>query len=504
MKWFRRTFVWAAAGCLSTAGTTWAQAPPAAVTLGRPTPLTPIVRGARPQPVDEPNSLLLPDDIAPLPTKKVPAPFVPTQALQPDPKESPKVIEIDQGGKDATEKIGAPKQPAPATDESIIILGDGTRFGRSLFGFDGSGDRRFYARGEFLFWNARGFHVPILATTASATDNPDTRAALGFQSTRALFGDSNLVTGARTGARVTLGYDFDPTGMCTIEASFFFLGTKAENIVISSQNFPVIGRPFFNINDGVQARELTTTPEFVTGNLQVHASTSLWGAEINRRVLLWNGCDFEVNGLIGIRYLDLTDRLSIEENSTFINAVPAAPGNPPIFAKGDRTFLFDRFDTFNRFYGGQVGINSEFRRGPWTLDVAAKVGLGVTRQTVVIDGAQRFDRANGTVQNFRGGLYALSSNIGHHSQSRFGVVPEIGLKLGYNLTDNIRVFVGYDFLYWNSVLRAGDQIDTALDANRIPNIGKTFTPATQVRPVAPFRTSSYWATGVNAGFEIRY
>ena len=268
----------------------------------------------------------------------------------------------------------------------------------------------------------------------------------------------------------------------------------------------MIGRPFFNINTGMQDRELTTNPAFSTGSLQVNSSSSLWGAELNKRVLLWAGCDFDVTGLVGFRYLNLKEQLRIEENS-FLTQNLFAPGQVvPAFFAGDNIFTFDRFDTHNRFYGGQVGVNGEWRRGPWSLDARASSSPSASRiKPSTSTAASASTRATGAVQNFPGGLYALpNANIGHFAQTRFAVVPEVGVKLGYNITDNIRVHVGYDFLYWSSVVRPGDQIDTALDANRIPNFGGAFPPAQQPRPIVPFRTSSYWALGLNAGVEWRY
>src|SRR5207247_861796 len=81
-----------------------------------------------------------------------------------------------------------------------------------------------------------------------------------------------------------------------------------------------------------------TPPECNTGNLQVRTSSNLWGAEVNSRCCLWNHCDFTLTGLIGFRYLDLNEHLSIEENSVFINDVPAVGAGPPLFNKGDQTF----------------------------------------------------------------------------------------------------------------------------------------------------------------------
>ena len=392
--------------------------------------------------------------------------------------------------------------PALDPKEKIIILND--ERSSTWFNFGDTGSRRLYVQAEFLLWATSGFHVPPLATTASAADNPDTRAALGFQTTQLLFGDSRLLDGVRPGARLTVGFDIDPCGCCTIEASAFFLARHTDSAFFSSDALPVIGRPFFNINTGMQDRELTTTPEFTNGNLQIHASSTLWGAEINRKCLLWCGCDYDIYGFLGFRYLDLHEQLSIEENTFFIKDVPAPAGGPPLFNAGDRTFVFDRFETHNRFYGGQIGISGQRRYGPWSVDTTFKFAMGAVHQTVDIDGGQRFDRVNGTVQTFQGGLLALPTNIGHFSQTRFAVVPELGIKLGYQLTDNVRIFVGYDFLYWSSVLRPGDQIDTALDANKIPNFGGNFPAATQVRPIVPFRTTGYFATGLNAGIEFRY
>jgi hypothetical protein len=53
-------------------------------------------------------------------------------------------------------------------------------------------------------------------------------------------------------------------------------------------------------------------------------------------------------------------------------------------------------------------------------------------------------------------------------------------------------------------VRPGDQIDQVLDLNQVPNSGRPFPPANQVRPVVPFQVSSYWAQGVNAGVLFRY
>jgi hypothetical protein len=555
MKWFHKTFLWASVCCLAATATASAQPTawqPAAVPLanepaqvgpatiglrlGRPTPIASgdsrvvtafmpigltapagvhktayVARGALPTLEDEPKSLLLPNKLPPL--KPLPsAPFLPVRDIQVLPLDDAKIIESDKGRKTTVgPEKWAPPRPSLQRDsgEKIIILENGVPCandrGRPLFGIGLGGDRQFYVQGEWLLWTARAAHLPPLVTTASPFDPEATRGVLGSGTTRVIFGDGNTLGGLRPGARFTAGYNLDPCGLCALEGSFFFLSRKNDSAFFDSNTTPVIARPFFDINTGMQDRQLTTSPGILAGDvfrgvgaLQIEQSTTLLGAEVNHRRLLCGGCDFQLTALAGFRYLDLSDHLGFQENVTSLKDIPG------ITRAGDRIFVFDRFDTHNQFYGGQIGASAEWRRGPWSLDGHFKFAMGGTQQSVDIDGGQRITSVNGRVQTFRGGLYALPSNIGHFTQTRFAVVPEVGFKLGYDFTDSIRIFVGYDYLYWSSVLRPGDQIDQALDANIIPNSGGPFPRANQVRPIVPMRTSSYWALGLNAGIEFRY
>ena len=45
-------------------------------------------------------------------------------------------------------------------------------------------------------------------------------------------------------------------------------------------------------------------------------------------------------------------------------------------------------------------------------------------------------------------------------------MPHVQAKVGYNILDNVRATVGYDFLYWSSVARVGDQIDRQVNDNQ--------------------------------------
>jgi hypothetical protein len=83
----------------------------------------------------------------------------------------------------------------------------------------------------------------------------------------------------------------------------------------------------------------------------------------------------------------------------------------------------------------------------------------------------------------------------------FTVVPELGLNIGYQLTNHIRAFVGYNFLYWSSVVRPGDQIDPRVNTNLIPPPISTAGPAV---PAFAFHGSDFWAQGITLGVEFRW
>ncbi len=505
MDWRWKTAVWASLSCLIVAQTGSGQS--IGVTLGRPTPSgiqqashisanrPTVIRGVGPLAGTELGNSPWPDT---MPVPAEPKRFAPlTQATQiVPPKDKAEIIEIGKPTKVLQERI------------DVIEEGDPYSWSERPRWFSGraiGGNQQIYATAEWLQWTTRGMNTPPLVTTASPTDPEGTRAALGFGSTRIRFGPGNVLGGLNPGARFTVGYNFDPCGLCAIEGSFFFLGRKKDHAYFDSNTNPVIGRPFFNINTGVQDRELTTSPGTQPGDvfsgagtLKIDMSTSLLGAEVNHRRLIWCGHGFQVTGLVGFRYLDLSDHLGIREDVAVLRAIPGVA-----FAN-DQILVFDRFDTQNRFFGGQIGAQAEWRNGRWVFEGKAKFAIGSTFQSVNIDGGQRIASANGNVQNFRGGLYALPSNIGHHSQSRFGFAPEFGMKVGFQVTDSMRVFAGYDLLYWSSVLRAGDQIDQALDANQVPNSGAPFPAATQRRPIVPYRATSYFAHGLIAGVDFRY
>jgi hypothetical protein len=164
----------------------------------------------------------------------------------------------------------------------------------------------------------------------------------------------------------------------------------------------------------------------------------------------------------------------------------------------------DRFETKNQFWGGQVGLVGELNWGRWSLEGRAKLALGSTHQVVSINGFQIRQEPGQPPVTYQGGLLGLVTNNGYYARNRFAVVPELGINLGYQVADWWRVFVGYDFLYWSSVVRPGDQIDLGLNVKWIPNFPTNAPPSPLLRPAPTLKDTTFWAQGISFGMEFRY
>ena len=353
---------------------------------------------------------------------------------------------------------------------------------------------RFYVSGEYLLWWTKKDHTPPLVTTST---DPTGFGFLGQPNTVVLFG-GDLGRDPRSGFRGNAGLWLDDCCREALEIGGFFLGQRSTNFSAASGPNGVLARPFFNVNANTEFAQLVAFPGISTGTVSIHAPSSLWGLDTNLRCNVCCGCDYRFDVLGGFRFLRL------DESITIVEQIQGLAGAPPPFTNAQTTVI-DSFATRNNFYGGQLGVAGEWKRGPWFVDLRGKLALGATDQRIDINGSETITDAAGNTRNFNGGLLALSSNIGRFHKTQFSVVPELGVTLGYQLTDTVRLYAGYNILYWTRVVRPGDQIDRNLDVTKIPNFAVAgATPTGQNFPGVLFKQTDYWAQGLVLGFEIRY
>ena len=101
------------------------------------------------------------------------------------------------------------------------------------------------------------------------------------------------------------------------------------------------------------------------------------------------------------------------------------------------------------------------------------------------------------------GFLALPSNSGTFDRDHWTAIPELTLRVTYEVKPGIQLFAGYDCLYWARVARAGDQIDLGQDPRQNPS-SATFTGDRGARPAVLMRDTDFWAHGVSFGLAITY
>lgn len=362
---------------------------------------------------------------------------------------------------------------------------------------------------EFLGWWQSGMKLPPLVTTSVDPNVPRTEAGvLTSPSTRVLFGGGDVLQDdAFDGGRLRFGVWLDKCHTWGVGAEFFQIGRESESFTGSSTGSPVLSRPFFNTQTGLDDAELVAFPDVLSGTVAAYADSKLVGGSFHFKYLrccdegcsrwLFCGCPehycSRTETMFGYRYLELEERVAITEN-----LVSTDTANPGTFA------IIDQFDTRNQFNGFDLGWLFRNTRGFWTFDTMLRIGIGNTKQTVTINGQTTINdpNENPQVQTLPGGLLTQTSNIGTYRQNEFTVVPEFNMNLGYQLTDHLRATLGYTFIYWSNVVRPGEHISLDLNTDLLPPPAEDVTGV--LRPAFAFDTTDYWVQGINVGCEYRW
>jgi hypothetical protein len=132
------------------------------------------------------------------------------------------------------------------------------------------------------------------------------------------------------------------------------------------------------------------------------------------------------------------------------------------------------------------------------------MAFGNNRQVTYINGSTVRSNLVGAPDpvNFTEGIYAGPTNSGNFAKDAFVVIPQLGLELGYQLTNCTRAYLGYNLLYWGSVMHAGDQIDRNIDPRNFA--GDPDAADALFFPQVQDRNSTFWAQGINLGLEVRF
>jgi Putative beta barrel porin-7 (BBP7) len=382
---------------------------------------------------------------------------------------------------------------------------------------------RLYGGVEYLGWWVKGapLAVPLVSTGPISTthhgwlSSPDSTILYGAPHAPAQGGNDTQSFPIFSGTRLTVGYDLDASRRYAVELSGFALQSRTAGFDIqgNQDGLPIINIPVYNTTpytpggrpgglppaeDGLPAALPSDPDRFdsnagvFTGRVKITNSLQLWGASLTGVASLYRTPSWEVSGLAGFRFLRLAENFNLFYQSIGISGVYA----------GEYGTATDTFGTQNHFYGSLLGVRGRYSFGRMFVEASGSVAFGASNETLNVNGGFSSINFQQPTRTGPEGVFAQPANEGTFSSVHFAVVPEVALKIGYDITPSIRVTIGYDFLYDSSVIRPTDQID-----RNIPK-GQTFlqggSTVSTTSPTRIFRTTDFYAQGVSVGVAYRF
>jgi hypothetical protein len=253
-----------------------------------------------------------------------------------------------------------------------------------------------------------------------------------------------------------------------------------------------------------------SAPGSFNGSFTLNSSTWLYGFDANILVP-WLRCPacypdeigYYVTPLLGFRFLDLRDDLTMSQSSTVLPLGVGFFNGLPITTGGNLS-VTDEFRTINEFYGGQIGVKAGVTWWRFTLNGAAKVALGSMQEDANLSGSTTAKTFFGSA-TVPGGLYVLGTNSGGHDRNILTVVPEGNLTFAVEITSQVKLTLGYNIIYVSDVARPGNLIDRSINRTLLPS-SQTFNPAIPgpAKPGFTWSGTDFWAQGINVGLSLRF
>lgn len=344
---------------------------------------------------------------------------------------------------------------------------------------------------EILVWWAKGHPVPVLAT--GGRNSPTESVLLGGS------GPDNQDI---AGYRVRQGYSLDHGDRVGFEGSYFFVGTRTVSDFATNVTRPrsaLVGLPYTNAITGEPDVLTIARPGQMDALVNLFTTTRIQGAEANLIGNLFARPGAKIHAIAGYRFLQVNEGLHLRTR-WMQRPTPESGFYQTLGMTGDQ------FDGRNEFHGGQIGLIGDFHRGPFYVEVTGKVAFGTNYQVVNVSGETHLITASlvPLYRSYLGGVYSQPTNIGRATQSVFAVVPEASFKVGLKYGEANRFYIGYNFLYLDTAVRPGDQIDRTINPTLISSINPGGAFVGPDRPQLGITTTNFWVQGLLIGFEHRF
>lgn len=341
---------------------------------------------------------------------------------------------------------------------------------------------RWWARGEYLLMWISNDSLPRILVVGGGP--PPGGAVPGAADLPQLFFPSRSIDfGSYSAGRISVGGWLDCCRTCGVEANGIFFGRSASQTSTTITQLHTVlpvpqPPPPPPIGGGEEVTGALFLPNQLPGlrapldvlqinTLSVRSTSRPWGMDFNGVMNLGRSGGLEINLLAGFRYFDLLENLDAVETERF---------DPDIINAGTAGYGI-HLGARNQFYGGQIGGRVHCESSKLSADLTALVALGSTHQVLNATESQS----------------ALGSSASQSFRFRgddFAVLPVVQLRAGYAVTNCLRATVGYEMLYWSSVIRPGRELEGLLNTEDPSSFN--------------LRRTDLFVHGVSFGLEMRW
>lgn len=297
-----------------------------------------------------------------------------------------------------------------------------------------------------------------------------------------------ITSGLAPGFRFDYGHYFNDN--IGVGARVWGLFGEDESKAFNAAPGTAIVRPFFNTTrlGGPDFDQLIVSGVGgATGSFTVESEFDLLAVEAYGRLKFGETKDYRIDLIGGYSHFSIDDSLLLVQDTTLIP---------------DRTIFRDYYDTENRFYGGQLGMETVINKGRWSFTSLSKVHLGNMNQRVLINGVTLSGvvPANPAVVAANNGFFVQGQG-GTYEKDEFTFVPEMNLRLGYSPRSQVHLTLGYTFAYWSSVALAGDQINPVVDG--VNALTFADVPGAQSARYGII-SDGFWLQGIDLGVTFNF
>ena len=346
--------------------------------------------------------------------------------------------------------------------------------------------KRMWYSGAYMHTWARSRGVPPLVTTS-----PDAtpRALAGvLPGATILFGDEGVGGGLTPGMKLEMGR-WMGDGHVGLAGRLFYMENDTDGFSAQSNGtLPILALPFFDPIGGIEDALLLAHPDVATdGRVGISYDLEALSADALLR--------FKIARTSGI-HIDLTGGYNFArvDDSLLLRAQTTDADNTNLVPNGTVFDITDSFAAENTFHGGSIGLNLKLCHGRMTVRGMSKLSVGNMHQELAIAGQQVITPPGGGAPAIvNNGVYAQQSLIGNYSRDTTSFIPEASLQLGYRLTRQFEMNVGYSMLYFTNVALAGGSVEHTVDLN---GAGGPTPPS--------FNDSSLWLQGITIGGAFNY